>query len=72
MSSDVGDAAMEKFWGTAELAEMPLSFLDAQDTLRLAQSRILNMKILQMPLVWNKLIRRTLPISEQNFFSWKQ
>ena len=39
---------------------MLLPFLNAKDTMNLAQSQLLNIKILQGPLIWKKLIRRTL------------
>ena len=55
-----GDEAKEKFLETPELVEMLLPFLNAKDTKNLAQSQLLNIKILQGPLIWNKLIRRTL------------
>ena len=55
-----GDEAKEKFLETPELVEMLLPFLNAKDTMNLAQSQLLNIKILQGPLIWNKLIRRTL------------
>ena len=73
MSSGVGDEAMEKFWETPELVEMLLPFLDAKTILKLAQSHLLNIQILQGSLVWNKLIRRTVP-SDQNLLElpWLQ
>ena len=55
-----GDEAKENFFETPELVEMLLPFLNAKDTMNLAQSQLLNIKILQGPLIWNKLIRRTL------------
>ena len=72
--SSVGHEAMEKFWMTPELVEMLLPFLNAQTILNLAQSRLLNIQILQGPFVWNKLIGRTVP-SDQNLFElpcWQQ
>ena len=62
-----GDEAKENFFETPELVEMLLPFLNAKDAKNLAQSQLLNIKILQGPLVWNKLIRRTLPIDASRF-----
>ena len=64
---------MEKFWETPELVEMLLPFLDVKTTQNLAQSHLLNIQILQGSLVWNKLIRRTVP-SDQNLLElpWQQ
>ena len=59
---------MSKFLETPELVEMLLPFLDAENTLALAQSGVINTKILQGTLAWKKLIRRTVP-SNKNPFS---
>ena len=64
--------AEEKFWETPELLEMLLPFLDVASTLCLAQAHFSSsnlesqkdsvvLGVLQRPLVWNKLIERSLP-----------
>ena len=66
-AEDIG--AEEKFWETPELVEMQLLFLDAASILRLAQSNFspekdsLVLGLLKRPLVWKKLIERSLPES---------
>ena len=49
------------FWGTAELIENLLPFLDTSSTQQLAESHKLTRRILRNSLSWNKLIERTFP-----------
>ena len=58
---------MGKFLETPELVEMLLPFLNAENTLALVQSGVINIKTLQGTLAWRKLIRRTIP-SDKNPF----
>ena len=64
-AEDVG--AEEKFWGTPELVDILFPFLDVASILSLAQSNFsseedsLVLSVLQRPLVWKKLIERSLP-----------
>ena len=66
------DGAEEKFWNTPELLEMLLPFLDVASILRLAKSHFssendaLVLDVLQRPLVWKKLIERSLPESQND------
>ena len=66
------DDAEEKFWKTPELLETLLPFLDVASTLRLAESHFssendsLVLDVLQRPLVWKKLIERSLPESQND------
>ena len=53
---------MEKFWTLPELGERLFSFLDPLSTLHLAQSNVMDKKILQKSLTskaWRELIRRS-------------
>ena len=59
-----GHEAIESFWRTPEIAENLLPFLSAMTILALVQSGLLNIQILQGPVVWNKLIKRTIPTDE--------
>ena len=54
-------SAERKFWGTPELIENLLPFLDAFSTKNLAESHKLTRRILRNSLNWNKLIKRTFP-----------
>ena len=56
--------AGQKFWGTPELVEKILPFLDLTSTLSLVQSKVMSRKILQGGIVWNRLIRRSSPLDE--------
>ena len=58
------EEAIEKFLATPELVEMLLPFLKAKDILHLAQSGLLNINILQNPVVWNRFIRRSAPSND--------
>ena len=62
MSCDEADAAMKVF-GTPELVEMLLSFLDTTSTVQLAQSEIsCVVKLLENnPALWKKIVERTFP-----------
>merc|ERR1712013_681347 len=62
------DAAVEKFWNTPELAEQVLPCLSARDILNLVRVGLLNIKILQKLVVWNKLIKRNFPPAAQPTF----
>ena len=62
------DAAVEKFWNTPELAEKVLPCLSARDILNLVRVGLLNIKILQKLVVWNKLIKRNFPPAAQPTF----
>ena len=59
---------MEKFWNTPELAEKVLPCLSARDILNLVRVGLLNIKILQKLVVWNKLIKRNFPAAAQPTF----
>ena len=67
---------MDKFWNSPELVYMLLPYLDAASTLRLAQAHFspkkdsLFLGLLRRPLVWNKLIGRSLPESPKA--RWEQ
>ena len=54
-------SAERRFWGTAELIENLLPFLDTSATNQLAESHKLTRRILRNSLSWNKLIERTFP-----------
>ena len=54
-------SAERRFWGTAELIENLLPFLDTSSTQQLAESHKLTRRILRNSLSWNKLIERTFP-----------
>ena len=62
------DEAVEKFWNTPELAEKVLPCLSARDILNLVRVGLLNIKILQKLVVWNKLIKRNFPPAAQPTF----
>ena len=62
MSSEE-NIAERKFWGTPELVEMILPFLDLTSILSLVHSKVMDRKILQGVTVWNKLIRRSFPLN---------
>ena len=64
----VEDEAVEKFWNTPELAEKVLPCLSARDILNLVRVGLLNIKILQKLVVWNKLIKRNFPPAAQPTF----
>ena len=64
----VEDEAVEKFWNTPELAEQLLPCLSARDVLNLVRVGLLNIKILQKLVVWNKLIKRNFPPAAQPIF----
>ena len=64
----VEDEAVEKFWVTPELAEQVLPCLSARDILNLVRVGLLNIKILQKLVVWNKLIKRNFPPAVQPTF----
>lgn len=66
MSSKKGDEAMKKVWNTSDVAEMLLPFLSAGDILNVLQLGLLNIKILQMPSIWKKLINRRLQPVQAN------
>ena len=63
MSSEE-DEAIEKFKKTPELVEMLLPFLNAAQILLIVRLKLLNIKILQGSFVWNKLIKRTVPLDQ--------
>ena len=69
MMSSEGSEALSKFLETPELVEMLLPFLNAENTLALAQSGVINIKTLQGTLAWRKLIRRTIPSDKNPFFN---
>ena len=64
----VEDEAVEKFWNTPELVEMLLPCLSAGDIVNLVRVGLLNVKILQKLVVWNKLIKRNFPPAAQPTF----
>ena len=64
----VEDEAVEMFWNTPELAEKVLPCLSARDILNLVRVGLLNIKILQKLVVWNKLIKRNFPPAAQPNF----
>ena len=68
MMSSEGNEALGKFLEAPELVEMLLPFLNAENTLALAQSGVINIKILQGTLAWRSLIRRTIIPSDKNPF----
>ena len=49
---------VRKFWGTPELVEKLITFLDLESIKQLAKSHKLTRQILGKNLVWNQLIRR--------------
>ena len=53
------------FLWTPELVEHLLSFLDAPSILNLARAHDYTVHVLQKPLVWAKMIRRTCPFSKE-------
>ena len=54
-------SAEQQFWGTPELVEKLLSFLDLAATKELAECHRLTRQILGSAFVWKKLIKKTLP-----------
>ena len=56
-------SAKRKFWGSPELMEHLLPFLDTSTTKQLAEAHKLTRRILGNALNWNKLIKRTFPHS---------
>ena len=63
MAQDQEDAAVKKFLQTPDMLEKLLPYLDADTTLRLAQSKIscLVQHLKDYPEVWIKMVKRTLP-----------
>ena len=59
--SGTGEGAEWKFWRIPELVERLLLFLDTGSTSRLAKVHPLTMEILQSPLGWRKLLRKSFP-----------
>ena len=51
----------KKFWGSPELIETLLPFLDLESTKQLALSHLRTREILQTTLDWNRLVRRSCP-----------
>ena len=64
MSSDKTEAE-RKFWGSPELVDTLLPFLDVKSILCLAECHQLTLKTLQGTYVWNKLVKRTCPETVQ-------
>ena len=62
-------SAERKFWGTPELIENLLPFLDTSAAQNLAESHKLTRHILTNGLNWNKLIKRTFPEKQLNHYS---
>ena len=60
-------AAVRQFWGTPELVEKLLPYLDLTSTKHLAEAQKLVRKILRKAFTWNKLIQRILPKDERPF-----
>ena len=64
MASTMSEA--EKiFWETPELLEKLLPFLDPESTLTLVQCHKKILRILEGPYIWNQLIRRACPFSDE-------
>ena len=64
MASTMSEA--EKiFWETPELLEKLLPFLDPESTLTLVQCHKKILRILEGPYMWNQLIRRACPFSDE-------
>ena len=64
MSSDKTEAE-RKFWGSPELVDTLLPFLDVKSILCLAECHQLTLKTLQGTSVWKKLVKRTCPETVQ-------
>ena len=52
------------FWGTPELVEHLLPFLDADSTKELAEAHHLTRQILGKALIWGRLTKRTFPLGK--------
>ena len=62
MSIGIGGVDAEKeFWGTPELVENLILYLDLASIKQLAESHKLTRKILGKTFTWNKLIKRIFP-----------
>ena len=57
--------AKQKFWQIPEMIGHLLTFLDLGSTLCLAQSHKKTRKVLQDIVVWNKLVKRSSPLNQQ-------
>ena len=57
-------AAEKKFWRTRELVENALlPFLDIESVEQLAKAHDLTVKVLGKTFTWNKLVKRTFPLT---------
>ena len=58
------ESAEKKFWKTPELVEELLDFLDLDSIKQLAKHHVLTKEILGKEVVWQKILKRAMPLDE--------
>ena len=58
------ESAEKKFWKTPELVEELLGFLDLDSIKQLARHHVLTKEILGKEVVWQKILKRAMPLDE--------